>query len=311
MSPEQIVHPKKIDKRTDIYSAGIVLYEMLTGDVPFDGESDFSIKNKQVNTPTPDPRQKNPKISAELVRIILKAMNKAPEKRYQNCTEFLEQIEDYESIKKDITDGRSNKLLWVVVATVCLLILSLTIAIYVRQFKEKGGVVTDTSESEKFGEKKRQSKEVNRIAELERRKAEQLNVKREHESAAILIQGGIEKIAIICRECVEIELKRKNYEIAKAYGENGLSIAYKKQIVDIEKNIKDGISGYKDIIEKLGSLKISVVENEFEKQTKSLKKEGSIKKIKFHSLVKYHYKNYINNNKNVNDSSIRKACTEG
>lgn len=46
MSPEPIQHPKGVDSRSDIYSAGILLYEMLTGDVPFDGETDFSIKQR-------------------------------------------------------------------------------------------------------------------------------------------------------------------------------------------------------------------------------------------------------------------------
>lgn len=96
MSPEQILRPKEIDHRSDVYSAGIVLYEMLTGDVPFDGESEFTIQNKQVKDVVPDPAKKNPLISSELKKIMMKALEKDPDKRYSGCGEFLKQIEEYE-----------------------------------------------------------------------------------------------------------------------------------------------------------------------------------------------------------------------
>ena len=96
MSPEQIVHPQAIDRRSDIYSAGIVLYEMLTGDVPFDGETDYSIKNQQVSSPVPNPCQQNPAISQQLGQMILTAMAKEPDKRFQDCAGFLAAIEAYE-----------------------------------------------------------------------------------------------------------------------------------------------------------------------------------------------------------------------
>jgi formylglycine-generating enzyme required for sulfatase activity/tRNA A-37 threonylcarbamoyl transferase component Bud32 len=89
MSPEQILHPRDMDHRSDVYSAGIVLYEMLTGDVPFDGETEFEIKNKQVHSPPPDPRQKNPEISPRMAEITLKALEKDPSNRFEGCHQFL------------------------------------------------------------------------------------------------------------------------------------------------------------------------------------------------------------------------------
>jgi tRNA A-37 threonylcarbamoyl transferase component Bud32 len=88
MSPEQITAPEKLDHRTDVYSAGVVLFEMATGQVPFDGASDFEIEQKHVRTPPPLPRGRNRQLSAGLNRVILKALEKDPARRFQGCAEF-------------------------------------------------------------------------------------------------------------------------------------------------------------------------------------------------------------------------------
>ncbi len=96
MSPEQIKYPKRIDHCTDVYSMGVVLYEMLTGDVPFDGETDFDIKSQHVSTPATNPSEKNPQISKTMSEIILKALEKDPDHRFSGCCEFLQYIKAYE-----------------------------------------------------------------------------------------------------------------------------------------------------------------------------------------------------------------------
>jgi serine/threonine-protein kinase len=95
MSPEQIRRPGEVDHRTDIYSMGIVLYELLTGRVPFDANSDFEIKHAQVSDPPPPPRSVNPAIPEELERIVLKALEKEPKQRYMGCAEFSRALEDF------------------------------------------------------------------------------------------------------------------------------------------------------------------------------------------------------------------------
>ena len=100
MSPEQIRRPREIDHRSDVYSMGVVLYELLSGKVPFDSETDFDIQEAHVNKKPSSLRSINPGIPEQLEKIVFKALEKDPNRRYTGCGEFARAIEEYERLEE-------------------------------------------------------------------------------------------------------------------------------------------------------------------------------------------------------------------
>ncbi|HZQ17644.1 MAG TPA: serine/threonine-protein kinase [Terriglobales bacterium] len=97
ISPEQ-VKGKRGDARSDIYALGVMLYEMLTGKVPFTGSNAFTIMNDRLlNNPVP-PRELDPSISPEMQEIIYRAIERDPAKRYQSAREFAHDLQHPEQV---------------------------------------------------------------------------------------------------------------------------------------------------------------------------------------------------------------------
>lgn len=92
IAPEQLGDAPRIDARSDIYSLGIVLYEMTTGRPPFKGDSVMEVLWCQANVPPRAPRELAPDISPELQSIILKALAKDPDQRYANAKEMADAL---------------------------------------------------------------------------------------------------------------------------------------------------------------------------------------------------------------------------
>jgi serine/threonine-protein kinase len=87
MSPEQVMN-LPVDIRSDTYALGVTLFEMLTAHLPFEGQSDFQIMNSHVHHPPPRPAAYYPHIPPALENVVLKALAKHPDSRFQTVEEF-------------------------------------------------------------------------------------------------------------------------------------------------------------------------------------------------------------------------------
>lgn len=164
ISPEQ-AKGDVTDEKTDIYSVGVLMFEMLTGKLPFDGDSPVSVAIKQMQTEPEKPREVNPEIPEGLEEIIVRAMKKDPDLRYQTAAEMLRDIDEFkrnpsivfeykyftddgstkyfDTVQEENLEGQSKKKKWsptmqilVGVAGACVLLAIIAIVIFFIGIKE-------------------------------------------------------------------------------------------------------------------------------------------------------------------------------
>jgi eukaryotic-like serine/threonine-protein kinase len=165
MSPEQ-VEGKPADGRADLYSFGLILYEMVTGDVPFTGESTLKVMYQRIQEKPKSPKTLNPDLPNWLVRLIMRCLERDPAARYQNAYEILADLQGSnsmsgisrsgisrsgsQSVVIQLPEFASHKWVWIVAGVVVLLLLALAIPPVrhlIPGLRGGGKAITDNSEA--------------------------------------------------------------------------------------------------------------------------------------------------------------------
>ena len=322
MSPEQILRPREVDRRTDIYALGIVLYEMLTGTVPFDGDTDFEVKDKQVRAPARDPRETNSEISPAVAQAVLRAMAKDPAERFQDCDEFLKALDA--APKPD----RFRKAL--IAALVATLVVSAGIIGYqsmrrvdVPVAQHGPGPAPRQRTPEPVPEalpnvpsdtphgppgKMRPIPPSPPSPPSIPRPNDTAQKELAHKNAYHAIQSGSERAWSTCNQFDLLKKKEAGLRSARLIQDTSLENAFRNQVEDHKANIANSFGEYSRFLDQLVSADAAVVGQEFENYRKSLEARNAFQQIRIERVMKDHYERRRDGTQRVDVSAMGADC---
>src|SRR5262250_719398 len=241
---------------------------MLTGALPFDGETDFEVKEQQIRAPTPDPREKNAEISPRFADAILKAMAKEPADRFQDCGEFLSAIDERTS------DRRPSKMVMAVLGAA--LAVSAGAIIYLTGRPVPKPIVPE-----------------NLAASVAEGK---------HKIAYDAIQSGSERARSACKQFDELKRKEAGLRSARLIQDSNLEDGFKKQIQHYQANIADAVKEYSGFLAQLANTDPTIVKEEFDRYN------SAVEQIQIARMMKRHYERQQGGSGDVNRTLLGADC---
>jgi hypothetical protein len=222
MSPEQVAHPDRIDHRSDVYSAGMMLFEMLTGRLPFDHDTPHPCP--QAALPPLRLRQLRPDLPEGLERIVGHALATDRSQRFQGCLDFLSAIERYRA-------WRRWKRTWLPLLGVLAVI--------------GGGAYAKVRHDEEEAQRRTEQ------AQAQSRSA----LAQQRQAIAASIANAMTGQFKICLDSARLAEKRKGLAIAREQGPRMKDLAsrFEAQVRDIEANLGTYTLGYDDALATLAA----------------------------------------------------------
>lgn len=242
MSPEQIRTPGQIDQRADVYAAGVVLFEMLTGTVPFDGDSDFAIHEQHIKSRVPDPRSRNPLLTRRVASILLHALAKDPARRFQGCEHF----------RRCLSGERAAPVRWQpwaaraagVLAVMALVLAWPSLRHLLQQTGHAGQDVQRPDGSSRPLPPPQPPRDL----------------QAEQDSARGLVLSSVQLLEILCQQSAEITRKREGQHIAEQIPDTARAEAFGRQVRELQQNVARLLEQYASALQALTQLDPSLRE---------------------------------------------------
>jgi tRNA A-37 threonylcarbamoyl transferase component Bud32 len=222
MSPEQATDPDHVDHRADIYAVGVLLFELLTGRLPFVHErADGNVRFPQLTDAQADLRAYRKDLSPMLARIVATALQRERSSRFQGCLEFLRAIAAYQRQQR----WRRTWLPAIGVAAVVAVVA--TLGGYQWQQQVRARAAAATLEAERVAREQRIANEANA-----------------REAIQASVATAIKQLGSMCRESLRLQARQAALVTANQAGFQDLEAKFKQQIGEMHKNLSDYALGY-------------------------------------------------------------------
>lgn len=238
MSPEQIEPPYLVDHRSDVYAAGILLFEMLTGRLPFGEPGATAMAAAQMRGDVPDIRTLRPDVPEVLARIVATALQRNPAARFQGCGDFRQAVVDFQRRER----WRRTWLPAIVVASVVGVVAA--VGLYQWRVAERAHIDAESAAVQ------RKSVEVRQQAQA---------AQEQHEQAVReTVRNAASAINLLCREAADLKLKRDGLSLSRKLSETPADLErtrkFERRVADMDANLDAHAGAYVHALRQLNAL---------------------------------------------------------